>query len=173
MQSSVVSFRDLDVWQAAMDLAVAAHGLADQLPSVQRFELSSQLRRAATSVPSNIAEGHGRKHDPVFLHHVMIALGSLAELRHKWNLQSDSSYWNEKLSKPCTRRSRAPGSSSTAGVVVFARVWQRTPNARRLRLRTRSLFPRSINREPRTASRGHEKLLLVVTPSASITQWTS
>ena len=73
-------FRDLDAWQSAMDPAVAAHGFAGQLPPTHRFELGSQIRRSATSIPSNIAEGHSQRGDRVFLRHVRIALGSLAEL---------------------------------------------------------------------------------------------
>ena len=69
-------FRDLEAWQAAMDLAVAAHKLAASLPAAERFELGSQLRRSATSVPSNIAEGHAQRGDRVLLHHIRIALGS-------------------------------------------------------------------------------------------------
>jgi four helix bundle protein len=78
--SSVRYFRDLDAWQAAMELAVAAHAAADALPPTERFELGSQVRRAAVSIPSNIAEGHAQRGDRVFLRHVKIALGSLAEL---------------------------------------------------------------------------------------------
>ena len=73
-------FRDLQAWQSAMDLAVAAYGLAGQLPPTHRFELGSQIRRSASSIPSNIAEGHSQRGDRVFLRHVRIALGSLAEL---------------------------------------------------------------------------------------------
>jgi four helix bundle protein len=77
---SIRSFRDLEVWSAAMDLAIAAHKLADRLPPNHRFELASQMRRAATSIPSNIAEGYAYRRDRVFVRHVRIALGSLAEL---------------------------------------------------------------------------------------------
>ena len=73
-------FRDLEAWHSAMDLAVAAYSLAGQLPPTHRFELGSQIRRSATSIPSNIAEGHSQRGDRVFLRHVRIALGSLAEL---------------------------------------------------------------------------------------------
>jgi four helix bundle protein len=78
--TKIVSFRDLDAWQAAMDLAVAAHEVAAQLPAEQRFELASQIRRAATSVPSNVAEGHAHRSDRSYPRHVRIALGSLWEL---------------------------------------------------------------------------------------------
>jgi four helix bundle protein len=73
-------FRDLEAWQSAMDVAVEAHSFAGQLPPTHRFELGSQIRRSATSIPSNIAEGHSQRGDRVFLRHVRIALGSLAEL---------------------------------------------------------------------------------------------
>jgi four helix bundle protein len=62
------------------NLAVAAHGIAASLPLEHRFELASQIRRASVSVPSNIAEGHAQKNDKIFLRHISIALGSLAEL---------------------------------------------------------------------------------------------
>jgi four helix bundle protein len=74
------SFRDLEVWNAAMDLALAAHKLAGNLPPNHKFELASQIRRSATSIPSNVAEGHAYRLDRVFVRHLRIALGSLAEL---------------------------------------------------------------------------------------------
>lgn len=74
------TYRDLDAWNVAMDLAVAAYELASDLPTSERYELSSQIRRAATSVPSNIAEGQASGRDAVFLRHLSIALGSLGEL---------------------------------------------------------------------------------------------
>jgi four helix bundle protein len=77
---TIRNYRDLDVWQAAMNLAVAAHHVAGRLPIEHRFELASQIRRAAVSVPSNVAEGHAQQSDRIFLRHVFIALGSLAEL---------------------------------------------------------------------------------------------
>ena len=63
-----------------MELAVAAHQLAARLPPVHRFELGTQIRKAATSIPSNVAEGHAHGSDNVLMRHVRIALGSLAEL---------------------------------------------------------------------------------------------
>jgi four helix bundle protein len=75
------SFRDLDAWAAGMELAVAIYNVAKLLPSSERFEMSAQLRRAAVSVPSNVAEGHEHRNSPkTYAKHVRIALGSLAEL---------------------------------------------------------------------------------------------
>ena len=63
-----------------MELAVAAHEVAARLPAEHRFGLGSQIRRSATSVPSNVAEGHAHRSDRSYLRHVRIALGSLFEL---------------------------------------------------------------------------------------------
>lgn len=74
------SFRDLVVWNAAMDLVLTTYALAAKLPATERFELGAQLRRAAVSIPSNIAEGHAGGTRQRYLNHVRIAVGSLAEL---------------------------------------------------------------------------------------------
>ena len=79
-EREIRSYRDLDAWNVAMDLAVEAYELATQLPSIERYELASQIRRSATSVPSNVAEGHATGRDGMFLRHLSIALGSLGEL---------------------------------------------------------------------------------------------
>jgi len=74
------SYRDLRVWHRAADLVVASHAVAHRLPASERFELGSQIRRAATSVTANIAEGNGRAYRRAYLHHLSIAMGSLKEL---------------------------------------------------------------------------------------------
>ena len=73
-------FRDLLVWGRAMDLVVEAYRLTDSFPKEEKYGLAQQLRRAAVSVPSNIAEGHGREHLGDYLRHLSIANGSLMEL---------------------------------------------------------------------------------------------
>ena len=79
-QMSVRSYRDLRVWNEAMNLVVAAYRIAKQLPTEERFELSSQIRRAAVSIPANVAEGHGRDHLGDYLRHLSVANGSLMEV---------------------------------------------------------------------------------------------
>jgi four helix bundle protein len=73
-------YRELRVWQVAMDLVVESYRLADLLPDRERFGLVAQIRRAATSVPANIAEGYGRMRRGEYLNHLSIARGSLKEL---------------------------------------------------------------------------------------------
>jgi hypothetical protein len=54
------AFRDLTVWQRSMKLTIAIYGLSKELPTDERFGLTSQIRRSAVSIPSNVAEGQGR-----------------------------------------------------------------------------------------------------------------
>jgi four helix bundle protein len=75
----IFDYRDLVVWQKAMDLAVCCFELAATFGPRGGFALPEQLRRASLSVPSNIAEGHSLV-KASFRHHVRVALGSLAEL---------------------------------------------------------------------------------------------
>jgi four helix bundle protein len=74
------SYRDLEVWNVAMDLAAWCYGATRQFPREEMFGLTSQIRRAASSIPANIAEGHGRNSTREFLRHLSIARGSLMEL---------------------------------------------------------------------------------------------
>ncbi len=77
---SVKDYRDLEVWQLAMDLAERCYRLTNRFPRAELFGLSGQIRRAAGSVPANLAEGHGRQHTKEFINHISIARGSLKEL---------------------------------------------------------------------------------------------
>jgi four helix bundle protein len=74
------SHRDLIVWQHAMDLVFAVYAVLPILPNAERYALTDQVRRAAISVPANIAEGQARSHTKEFIHFLCIARGSLAEL---------------------------------------------------------------------------------------------
>ena len=74
------SYRDLEVWQKAMDLVVMCYQMTTEFPKSETYGLSSQLQRSAVSVPANIAEGRQRQHSKEFLQHLSIAYGSLAEV---------------------------------------------------------------------------------------------
>ena len=82
----VRDYRDLKVWQAGLKLAEAVHAVTTDFPKAEVFGLISQLRRAAVSIPSNIAEGHARDSTKEFLRFISIAMGSLAELETQLTL---------------------------------------------------------------------------------------
>ena len=73
-------YRNLTVWQKAIDLVVEIYGLTSKLPKDELFGLTNQLRRAAVSIPSNIAEGNGRGSTKEYLHFLYIARGSKSEV---------------------------------------------------------------------------------------------
>jgi len=80
MASPGGSYRDLVVWQKAMDLVDAVYDLTDQFPKEEVYGLIAQMKKAAISMPSNIAEGRRRGTDADFRHFLIIAFGSGAEL---------------------------------------------------------------------------------------------
>ncbi len=80
MGMAVRSYQDLEVWQKAMDLAQMIYDVTKKFPREEAYGLTSQIRRAAVSVPSNIAEGQGRSSTKDFLRHLSIAYGSLCEV---------------------------------------------------------------------------------------------
>lgn len=79
-QTPIQSYRDLVVWQEAMNLAEACYRLSLLLPREEQYGLSSQIRRSSGSVAANIAEGYGRDSLGSYVHHLKIAQGSLKEL---------------------------------------------------------------------------------------------
>lgn len=74
------TYRDLEVWQVSMELVEAVYRLTKLLPSGEKLGLVSQMRRAAVSVPCNIAEGYGRSHRGDYVRHLSIARGSAMEI---------------------------------------------------------------------------------------------
>lgn len=82
------NFRQLEVWKKAMDLVEAIYSLVVCFPSTEKFGLTSQICRSAVSIPSNIAEGAGRKTDKDFSQFLAIALGSSYELETQLELSA-------------------------------------------------------------------------------------
>src|SRR5262245_61837736 len=78
--SAVKRYTDLVAWQKAMKLVEEVYRVTRSFPKEEQYGLTIQLRRAAVSIPSNIAEGHCRNGRKEFVHHLSIALGSLGEL---------------------------------------------------------------------------------------------
>ena len=77
---TIKSYRDLDVWQKAMDLTLECYRITKEFPKNEIYGMSSQIQRSAVSIPANIAEGRARQHVKEFIQHLSIAYGSLAEL---------------------------------------------------------------------------------------------
>ena len=96
----VNSYRELVVWQKAMDLVVEVYRLVKLLPREERYALSDQMRRSAVSTPSNIAEGHTRNSTKEYIQFLSIAKGSNAELQTQLSICSRLGYLSdEQISK--------------------------------------------------------------------------
>ena len=78
--ANVKSFRDLQIWQKSMELVEQVYVATRNLPKEELYGLTSQIRRSAVSIPSNIAEGAARFHNKEYTHFLYVALGSCAEL---------------------------------------------------------------------------------------------
>lgn len=92
------SYRDLLVWQKAMELAVKTYSLSHTFPKSELYGLTSQLRRASVSIPSNIAEGYGRGSRKEYLQFLFIAQGSLKELETQTILAQRLAFSSEEAS---------------------------------------------------------------------------
>ena len=90
--STVRDFRDLVVWQKAIALVKSVYKATREFPEEEKFGLVSQIRRAAVSIPSNIAEGQQRNTTTEFRRHLSIALGSLAEVETQIIIAAEINY---------------------------------------------------------------------------------
>ena len=86
------SFKDLIVWQKSYELVLEFYKMTGSFPKSEIYGLSQQMRRAAVSIPSNIAEGYGRKHKTEYNQFLYIAYGSLLELETQFLLAMDLNY---------------------------------------------------------------------------------
>ena len=89
------SFKDLIVWQKAYRLVLEAYKITKAFPRSETYGLAQQMRRAAISIPSNIAEGYGRKHKAEYQQFLSIAYASLLELETQYLLSLDLNYINK------------------------------------------------------------------------------
>ena len=94
------SYRDLKVWQLGIDLVCQVYGITKFFPKSEIYGLTSQLQRAAVSVPSNVAEGHARGSSREFLHFLTISLGSLAELETQLSIALHLKYVDNTVLEP-------------------------------------------------------------------------
>jgi four helix bundle protein len=91
----MASFKDLRVWQDAMKLTIDVYRATSDFPKSEVYGLSQQMRRAAVSIPSNIAEGKGHRSDPEFTRYLLHARGSLLELQTQVMLAGELGYLND------------------------------------------------------------------------------
>jgi four helix bundle protein len=98
-------WKKLDVWKMSDELALKVYCSTRQFPNDEKFGITSQLRRAALSVPTNIVEGYARKGDRELARFVNISLGSLAETKYLLSFSNRLKYLNDKeykdLEKEC------------------------------------------------------------------------
>jgi four helix bundle protein len=91
------SFRELRVWKKSYDLCLEVFRITKNFPTEERYVLSSQMRRSALSIPSNIAEGYGRKTKADYIRILYIAYGSACELETQISLSGDLNYVQDGL----------------------------------------------------------------------------
>ena len=97
MSEKVKSYKDLLVWQKSIKLTMRIYALTKKFPKDEMYGLSAQLRRAAVSIPSNIAEGHARQHNKEFKQFLHIALGSVAEVDTQLCIARELEYINDDM----------------------------------------------------------------------------
>ncbi|MCB1077084.1 MAG: four helix bundle protein [Verrucomicrobiae bacterium] len=107
--SNVRSYRDLLVWNMGMDLAVELYGLTQSFPADEKFGLTAQVRKAAVSVPSNIAEGHARGFTGDYVRFLRIGKGSLAEMETQIMLAERLDYIDGDRTQPFLERTNELG----------------------------------------------------------------
>ena len=108
------SFRDLQIWQKSMKLAIAVYRVTDGFPREERYGLTSQIRRSAVSIPSNIAEGQGRTNLGEFKQFLGIARGSNCELQTQLEIARELGFGNAESLRD------AEGLSHEVGKMIFA-----------------------------------------------------
>ena len=91
------NYADLDVWKKSMSLVEEVYTFTKTLPSDERFGLVTQLQRSAVSIPSNIAEGHGRRSTGAYLNHLSISYGSLMELETQIHISHRLNYIDQEI----------------------------------------------------------------------------
>lgn len=96
--SEIKSYRDLLIWQKGIAFVKRIYQETARFPDSERYGLTNQMRRAAVSIPSNIAEGQARQHSGEFRQFLFIALGSIAELETQILISQDLGFLPEEIS---------------------------------------------------------------------------
>lgn len=115
------SFRDLRVWQESVDLTTAIYRVTVQFPKHEIYGLTQQLRRAAVSIASNIAEGKGHRSDKEFLHFLFHARGSLLEVQTQLLIATKLDYLSEQESNRLCDMAEGVGRALSGLIVSLER----------------------------------------------------
>jgi len=97
VESKIKTFRDLIVWQKAMKLVTEVYRLTKSFPANEVYGLTAQIRRCAVSIPSNIAEGYGRKATNDYVRFLRIGIGSLYELQTQIEITLNLGYLKQNV----------------------------------------------------------------------------
>jgi four helix bundle protein len=92
VKSEIVTYMDLDVWNLAHEFVLEIYKITRNYPDVEKFGLTNQLRRAASSIPANIAEGNGKQTTRLYVQSLYISKGELNEARYFLLLSKDLNY---------------------------------------------------------------------------------
>ena len=96
MKEKIKTYRDLDIWKKGIEVVKEIYKLTERFPKHEIYGLSSQIQRAAVSIPSNIAEGYERHYRKEYVHFLRIAKGSLGELETYLLFSRDFKYISEE-----------------------------------------------------------------------------
>ena len=103
------SYEELDVWQKGVSLAIEVYKVTELFPRSERFGLTGQIRRAATSIPANIAEGWGRGSTKEYIQFLLVARGSLLELETHLVISQKLNYVKEEQLEDLKMQTRRIG----------------------------------------------------------------
>ncbi|MGH8623675.1 MAG: four helix bundle protein [Burkholderiales bacterium] len=132
LPTSIRWYRDLQVWQVALDLVVDTYRLVAAFPKHETYGLARQARDAAVSIPANIAEGHGREHLGDYLHHLSVANGSLMELETHCLIAERLEYVTQQEARRVLDRAAEVGRMLAGLTRSLKRIRERRGNARHL-----------------------------------------
>jgi len=126
MGTSIRNYRDLQIWQKGIELVDVVYSLTSQFPPHELYGLGGQLRRAAISVPSNIAEGWTRQSTKDYIRFLCIAKGSLAEIETQLAIASNLHYIEPAKAEGVQQQSIAL-SKMISGVISALRAYNLSP----------------------------------------------
>jgi len=99
MEEKIKSFKDLKIWQKGIEIVKDVYTITRSFPNEEMYGLTSQMRRSAVSIPSNVAEGFRRFHNKEFAQFLHIAFGSAAELETQLIIAEELKYFNSENNK--------------------------------------------------------------------------